>query len=27
LVRAQEVYADFGGVGGEFAHDMSRTPI
>jgi SulP family sulfate permease len=27
LVRAQEVYADFGGVGGEFAKDMSNAPV
>ena len=25
LVRAREVYADFGGVGGEFARDMGRS--
>jgi sulfate permease, SulP family len=27
LVRAHEVYADFGGVGGEFARDMSGAPV
>jgi SulP family sulfate permease len=27
LVRAQEVYADFSGLGGEFAHDMGRAPV
>jgi len=27
LARAKEVYEDFGGVGGEFAEDMSRAPV
>jgi len=27
LARAQEVYADFGGLGGEFAKDMSDAPV
>lgn len=27
LARAKEVYADFGGVGGEFARDLSGAPV
>jgi SulP family sulfate permease len=27
LVRAQEVYADFGGLGTEFARDMGKAPV
>ena len=27
LARAREVYADFGGVGGEFVRDMSNAPV